>query len=102
MKPIARPVGEVTQKLSLAGWPSLELDNVRCSLDKQRDRRSRIRLPTDDASANRWGLVGQTYQPELATAWSTCTQAFGEEADQDPVFEQSLFWVVTRAKGCFY
>ena len=33
------------------------------------------------------------------TAWSACTQAFGEEADQDPVFEQSLFWVVTRTQA---
>ena len=51
---------------------------------------------------NRWGLVGQTYQPELAAGWTACTQAFGEEADQDPVFEQSVFWVVTRTIHCFY
>ena len=62
----------------------------------------RIRLPDNDPGANRWGLVGQTYQPELANAWSTCTQAFGEEANQDPVFEQSLFWLITGAKMCFY
>ena len=78
------------------------MDQIRCSLNDQRTRRPRIRLPDADAGANRWGLVGQTYQPELATAWSSCTQAFGEEADQDPVFEQSMFWVVTRTKGCFY
>lgn len=82
--------------------PSIGLDSIQCSLDKQRSRRPRIRLPGDDPAANRWGLVGQTYQPDLANAWSTCTQAFGEEANQDPVFEQSLFWLITGAKGCFY
>jgi alkylhydroperoxidase family enzyme len=85
-----------------AGWRTTDLDHIRCSLDEQRARRPRIRLPAEDPSANRWGLVGQTYQPELADAWSACTQAFGEEADQDAVFEQSLFWVVTQTKGCFY
>jgi alkylhydroperoxidase family enzyme len=82
--------------------PTLDAEAIRCSLDKQRSRRPRIRLPEDDPGANRWGLVGQTYQPELANAWSTCTQAFGEEANQDPVFEQSLFWLITGSKGCFY
>jgi alkylhydroperoxidase family enzyme len=83
-------------------WAALDLDRIRREMDKQRTRQPRIRLPADDAGANRWGLVGQIYQPELATAWSSCTQAFGEEANQDPVFEQSLFWVVTGTKGCFY
>lgn len=82
-------------------WASRDPADVRTGVEKQRARRPRIRLPAD-GTANRWGLVGQTYQPELATAWSACVQAFGEEADQDPVFEQSVFWVVTRTKRCFY
>lgn len=82
--------------------PALDANAVQCGLDKQRTRRPRIRLPDNDPGANRWGLVGQIYQPELANAWSTCTQAFGEEANQDPVFEQSLFWLITGSKGCFY
>jgi alkylhydroperoxidase family enzyme len=88
--------------IALQGWRPLDMDQIRCSLNDQRSRRPRIRLPDADAAVNRWGLVGQTYQPELSTAWSNCTQAFGEEADQDPVFEQSIFWVVTGTKGCFY
>jgi hypothetical protein len=46
--------------------------------------------------------VCRTYQPELAAAWSAVSQAFDAEADQDPVFQASLFWVVTRAVRCFY
>ena len=41
-------------------------------------------------------------RPSLALAWSACTRAFGEEAKQDRVFEESLFWVVTRQIHCFY
>ena len=50
----------------------------------------------------RWSLVCSGYQPELAAGWSACTRAFGEEAKQDRVFEESLFWVVTRSLQCFY
>ena len=50
----------------------------------------------------KWSLVCLGYQPELAAAWSACTRAFGEEAKQDRVFEESLFWVVTRTIHCFY
>jgi hypothetical protein len=50
----------------------------------------------------RWSLVTMGYQPELAAAWSACTRAFREEARQDRVFEESLFWIVTRTIHCFY
>jgi hypothetical protein len=90
----APPPGPTDHPLGLAG--------IETALAQQRCRLPRIRLPESDPGVNRWGLVGQTYQPELATAWSACTQAFGEESDQDPVFEQSLFWLVTRTRQCFY
>jgi alkylhydroperoxidase family enzyme len=83
-------------------WNATDLTGIRCNVAARKARQSRIALPATDPTANRWGLVGQTYQPALAVAWSACTQAFAEEADQDPVFEQSLFWVVTRTKQCFY
>jgi hypothetical protein len=83
-------------------WSPLDAAGLRARVDGQRARKPRIPLPAANRATNRWGQVGQTYQPELATGWSACTQAFGEEADQDPVFEQSLFWVVTRANDCFY
>ena len=37
-----------------------------------------------------------------ANAWSACTRAFAEDAKQDRVFEELLFWVVTRSLRCFY
>jgi alkylhydroperoxidase family enzyme len=103
----ARPRPEVTPAIDAGGlrdpaWPPLDLTGVRSGLEAQKGRRPRIPLPEGDPGANRWGLVGRTYQPALATAWNACGQAFAEEADQDPVFEQSVFWIVTRTKQCFY
>ncbi len=42
------------------------------------------------------------HQPELALAWFTCLRTFQEESAQDRVFEESLFWVITRSINCFY
>ena len=42
------------------------------------------------------------YQPELALAWGNCLRTFADEAKQDRVFEESLFWVITRELECFY
>jgi hypothetical protein len=99
VKPVIAPAAEAAGGTDC---PPVDFAGIRADLAKQRNRAPRIRLPEAEPGANRWGLVGRTYQPELATAWSACTQAFGEEADQDPVFEQSMFWVVTRTKRCFY
>ena len=52
--------------------------------------------------AIRWSLVCMGYQPQLASSWSACTRSFGRESRQDRVFEESLFWVVTRSLACFY
>jgi alkylhydroperoxidase family enzyme len=83
-------------------WRPRDLTDLTNGLEAQRTRQCRIPLPDADPGVNRWGLIGRTYQPALATAWNACTQAFAEEADQDPVFEQSVFWIVTRTKQCFY
>ncbi|MBX9585405.1 MAG: hypothetical protein K2X87_34290 [Gemmataceae bacterium] len=110
-----RGTGTAPPRSSPAGGPAVDEDGLRdpdwrpadwagvkSGMEAQKARRSRIALPADDPATNRWGLVGRTYQPALASAWAACTQAFAEEADQDPVFEQSVFWIVTRTKQCFY
>jgi alkylhydroperoxidase family enzyme len=71
-------------------------------LAEQRSRRCRIALPDANPETPRWGLVCRTYQPELTDAWAACTRAFGDEANQDPLFEQLVFWLVTHDIGCFY
>jgi alkylhydroperoxidase family enzyme len=79
----------------------LDFPALQEAIEKQRTRRGRIRLP-DEPGAIHWGLVCRTYQPELAAAWAACRHHFGAEANQDPVFEASVFWVVSGARESFY
>jgi alkylhydroperoxidase family enzyme len=70
--------------------------------EQQRARKARVYLPPENSWQANWGNVCHTYQPELAAAWSACVHAFSMEAEHDPVFEETLFWVVTRSLRCFY
>jgi alkylhydroperoxidase family enzyme len=97
-------------------WTPFDFTGLQSNLGKQRDKPGRIKVPAwedvlrglpKDYPANRptrikWSLVCMGYQPELAMGWGACTRAFGQEAKQDRVFEESLFWVVTRSLNCFY
>lgn len=113
------PEGEkppVPEQVDDPEWVDVDFGTLQANLTKQRERVGRIRVPSwDEVLAVlppdypnkqpigiQWSLVCMGYQPELALAWSACTAAFREEARQDRVFEESLFWVVTRAINCFY
>jgi len=112
-----RPVPEEPARVDDPFWLSMEFDDLQGKLTDQRERPSRIRVPTFEEVLRRmppeiprpekpirvrWTLVTMGYQAELATAWSATTKAFREEAKQDRVFEESLFWIVTRTIHCFY
>lgn len=85
-------------------------------LDKQRAHVGRIRVPSHEEvlkrigdnhpaawqAGIRWSRVCYGFQPELTDAWFACAAAFRQEAKLDRVFEQSIFWVVTRSLQCFY
>jgi hypothetical protein len=83
-------------------WLAPDAGGVEQALKDQQGRHPRIALPGDQPGQVRWGLICRTYQPELAAAWSACTHAFAAEAEQDPVFEQSVFWLITHKLHCFY
>jgi alkylhydroperoxidase family enzyme len=97
-------------------WGKLDFTDLQGQLARQRARRPRIAVPEwEDVrrvvpadypatrpSRIRWTLVCMGYQPELSASWLGCMRTFGEEAKQDRVFEESLFWVVTRSLSCFY
>jgi len=103
-----------------ADWGQRALTELRGEMEKQKARPPRIRVPTGDeflaATAKQpakagqprrvpkivWSLVCSGYQPNLAAAWSGNTSSFRVDAKQDRVFEESLFWVVTRSTDCFY
>ncbi len=96
-------------------WAGLGYDELQARLERQRDRTPRLPVPTWDevrkglpadfaARPTRivWNLVGMGYCPELAVPWTTATRTMWAEAPQDRVFEESLFWVQTRAVRCNY
>jgi alkylhydroperoxidase family enzyme len=115
--PETSPGIDVETTVSDLDWKKLDFDALQKRMDGQRGREPRVPVPAwDDVKKRlpdgypvpahpvriRWSLVCMGYQPELAAGWSACTRAFGEEAKQDRVFEESLFWVVTRSLQCFY
>jgi alkylhydroperoxidase family enzyme len=100
-----------------AEWTTLDFGELQKAMEAQRARPTRIPIPTWEEARKAlppesyesrpplrigWSLVCLGYQPELAMAWSACTRAFAEDAKQDRVFEEMLFWVVTRSLRCFY
>jgi alkylhydroperoxidase family enzyme len=98
-------------------WAQADFDTLQHKLEDQRSRAPRIPVPAWEEVRKRlppgtpvpprplrirWSLVCNGYQPELAAGWSACTRNFAEDSGLDRVFEESLFWVVTRALECFY
>ena len=98
-------------------WSDYSFDQLQDRLEKQRARTSRVAIPdwTEMESRVRPGLynpnkpirivwsrlvVGR--QPVLGPAWIKCLRVFGNESKQERVFEESMFWVVTRDLRCTY
>jgi hypothetical protein len=115
--PRATPLEPTRTAATDSDWLSLNFDELQKEMEAQRTRAPRILVPSWEEvrkalpaklTANRpplrirWSLVCMGYQPELSLGWFACTSAFAQEAKQDRVFEESLFWVITRALHCFY
>jgi alkylhydroperoxidase family enzyme len=110
------PNNTVPERITDPEWLAADFDTLQKAMSAQRDRPPRIRVPSweevaqnapsyyprNRPSAIRWGLVSYGYSPELTNAWLECMRTFGQEAKQDRVFEECLFWVVTRSLNCFY
>lgn len=84
------------------------------ALERQKARKLRIPLPdpkrladlppASKAQAARvvWTNVSMGYQPQLTLTWFDTMRTFQQEAKLDPVFRNSMFWVITRSNECFY
>jgi hypothetical protein len=98
-------------------WLALDFAQLQKAMDAQRERPPRISVPTWEEARKglpqerwatrpplriKWSLTCLANQPELALAWGDCTGAFAQDAKQDRVFEETLFWVITRSLQCFY
>jgi alkylhydroperoxidase family enzyme len=96
--------------------PGVDFAALRTATEAQKDRPPRIRVPTSEEVRRHlpagftaewtlkinWSRVCLGYQPELALAWTNGPRTFAAEANQDLLFEESLFWVVTSSLQCFY
>ncbi len=96
-------------------WGEISYAELQRRLVGQKERNQRLPVPTWDEVAPKlppsfaarptrivWNLVCLGYVPELAVPWSLTTRTMWAEAPQDRVFEESLFWVQTRALQCNY
>lgn len=96
-------------------WATISFDELQARLEKQRGRKPRLPIPTWDdvkgklppAMATRptrivWSLITYGYAAELQIPWSIATRTMWAEQPGDRVFEESLFWVQTRAIECNY
>ncbi len=122
-QPAARPPlpetapDDAPERITDLEWKTLNFAQLQTLMEDQRTRQPRIdvplwddvrrlldpqRYPADRPLRIKWSLVVLGNQPRLGMAWLNCLRTFGREADQDRVFEETLFWVVTRSLRCFY
>lgn len=98
-------------------WTSVGFDQLLRGMEQQRARTGRVSVPkwedfhprlppgmypADKPTRIKWSLVVMGHQPQMGPAWLKCLRTFGREANQDRVFEETLFWVITRTIHCFY
>jgi AhpD family alkylhydroperoxidase len=121
----SRPNEHASQETSPAGkdlveddpeWTSLSYQDLQARLERQRDKTTRVRVPSWEeveralppgfTTPNRvvWNLVCLGHQPELAAAWEVHLRTSSIETSDmiSRVFGQSLFWVTTRGMDCAY
>ena len=115
----ARKVAAIRGGPNLAGrdpeWSELDYEELQSRLAAQREGPCRLPIPSWEeirknlppsiaARPTRivWNLVCSGYVPELAIPWTLATRTMWAEAKPDRIFEESLFWVQTRAIRCNY
>lgn len=115
--PVDSPADDVPVMIRDLDWTSLSFEQLQGQLEQQRSREPRIRVPTFSEAVQllppgmvspdrpvriKWSLAIMANQPDLAMLWLRGLGTFGREANQDRIFEETLFWVVTRSLQCFY
>jgi len=96
-------------------WGEVSYNELQERLEHQRAKEPRLPIPVwedvkvnlPEAMATRptrivWSLTCLGYVPELAVPWSISTRTLWAEAQSDRIFEESLFWIQTRAIECNY
>lgn len=101
--------------LATQSWRDLPFESLQTNLENQRERKPRIAVPDWEEIKPRlpeglypkplrirWSRVVVGYQPVVGPAWIKCLRVFEQEAHQNRVFEESIFWIVTRGLRCYY
>lgn len=96
-------------------WGKLSFEELQTRLERQRSRVPRLPIPAwEDVKSKLppematrptriiWSLMTYGYSAELQIPWSIATRTMWAERPGDRVFEESLFWVQTRAIECNY
>ena len=94
-------------------WRSTDFKALQQFMEAQRGREPRVSVPKFEDLKKylpegtrpvriKWSLVCLGHSPILAAPWTLGLRTFAEESKQDRVFEEFLFWVVTRELQCFY
>jgi alkylhydroperoxidase family enzyme len=111
--PLAKGGDGPPEKVADPDWRAIDFPSIQKLMEGQRGREPRVSVPDPDVVLKnlppgakrpriKWSLVCFGHSPELAAPWSMGLRTFAEESKQDRVFEESLFWVVTRELQCFY
>lgn len=111
--PLPNAAGGGPETVGDADWRAIDFPAIQKLMESQRGREPRVSIPTDEElrkvlspgakpSRIRWSRVVVGHAPELGLPWLSGLGTFAEESRQDRVFEESLFWVITRELQCFY
>ena len=118
VSPPAKNPPPVPEKVDDPEWTTVSFDSLRQKMNGQIARRqARVSIPDWETVRDnlpdsvpkpekpiriKWSLLTYGHQPRLTAAWLGGLRAFRQESDLDPVFHESMFWVVTRSLQCFY
>jgi alkylhydroperoxidase family enzyme len=104
-----------SDKLDLSDWRKKGFGELEKCLAQQKGRKARIQPPDETQLALLpaevrkrvetkilWSKVSLGYQSALTGAWFDCMDCFHDESQQNRVFSNLVFWVVTRSNECFY
>ena len=95
-------------------WKAFDFKALQSFMENQRGREPRVSVPTfrrrEEVPARRSQAAAHQMEPCLhgsfadsgCSAWTAGLRAFAEDSKQDRVFEELLFWVITRELQCFY
>jgi len=111
--PLPKGATDSPERVADPDWRAIDFASLQKYMEGQRGREPRVSVPRSEdvlklqapgskPTRIKWSLVCLGHSPVLAAPWTAGLRTFAEESKQDRVFEESLFWVVTRELQCFY